>query len=97
MKIAVITAHDSDLPQLLRETDAEVQTLHPNKLEEEKLDFYASFVVLGGGGEVPLLLEPKDRKALEKQINKWKRTFVEYASSIGNVYFHLLRVLDISV
>ncbi|RDW22191.1 hypothetical protein CWR48_00335 [Oceanobacillus arenosus] len=86
-KLVVITAHESDFLQIVKNTKAKVVVIKPSEIADANLDLYDSIAVLGGGDNVPLLLEPRNRRALEEQIKKGKKTFVEYMASIGNVYF----------
>ncbi|MFS0612455.1 hypothetical protein [Lederbergia ruris] len=86
-KIAVVTYHDSDLLELLKENSSELTLILPHDIANFDLDIFDSIAVLGGGDDTPLLLEPKQRLALERQIKLGKKVFAEYISSIGNVYF----------
>lgn len=87
-RIAVITAVESDFLSLLESSGVEVTRVHPSDVANTDLDQFHSIAVLGGGEDSrPLLLAPRDRIALEKQIAKGKKVFAEYIASIGHVYF----------
>lgn len=87
-KIIVFTYDESDLLDLLvKQSATEVMVLPPDKIRQTDLDNFDSIVILGGGKDLPLLLDPRDRKVIEEQIHKGKKTFVEYVASIGHVYF----------
>ncbi|MEH7235329.1 hypothetical protein [Bacillus sp. JJ1562] len=86
-KILVITFYESDFLEVLKSLHEEVTVINPTEIKDTNLDHFDSIAVLGGGNATPLLLDPKNRIALEEQIKKGKRTFVEYVASIGNVYF----------
>lgn len=87
-KLLVITYNDSDLLRIFKKQNVEVTVVKPNEVALTNLDMYYSIAILGGGKDSPLLLNPKDRNALEEQINKGKKVFAEYLASVGNVYFN---------
>lgn len=88
-KMLVVTLHESDLLSVFKAANSEVVVIKPDELSGQNLADYASIALLGGGSDTPMLLLPKDRRALEEQISNGKRVFAEYVASIGDVYFEL--------
>ncbi|WP_249315475.1 hypothetical protein [Bacillus sp. FJAT-49711] len=86
-RLAVITYHESDFLNAIKTMVPEAAIILPHDFTDENLESFDSIALLGGGDEEPLLLEPRQRVALENQIHKGKRVFAEYVASIGNVYF----------
>jgi hypothetical protein len=87
-QLAIVTnSADSDLADILLNSEADTTVLKPTDLRHHQLDQFDSFAILGGTDPHPLLLDPKDRNALEAQIKIGKKVFAEYTASIGNVYF----------
>jgi hypothetical protein len=88
IKLAVITTTaDSDLADILLNSETNTTILKPTDLRHQHLDQFDTFAILGGTDQYPMLLDPRDRKPIEGQIQKGKKVFAEYTASIGNVYF----------
>jgi hypothetical protein len=87
-QLAIITTTaDSDLASVLLNSEADTTILRPTDLRRRQLDQFDSFAILGGTDQHPMLLDPRDRKSIEDQIQNGKKVFAEYTASIGNVYF----------
>lgn len=86
-KVVVFTNKRSDFSNLLVEQSAsEVIVLPTEEITKTDLNDFDGIAILGGVSDEPLLLDPKSRRAIEEQILKGKKTFVEYVASIGHVY-----------
>ncbi len=85
-KIAVITAGASDFLSILMQEEPTVDVLKQQDVISSQLDQYDAIAILGGVSEKPLLFSAHERTVIEAQINKGKKIFAEYVTSIGHVY-----------
>lgn len=83
MKLLIITEQKSELSALLEKSFETADICKPGNLPgQEKLSTYDTFAVLGGCQEEPLKLWPQERLALESQLYRGARFFVEYTAGI---------------
>ena len=90
-KLAVITDEKSDLSLVLEKIGERtgaftVDYINKKKLSEIDLMGFDCYCVLGGISEKPYVLDASSRMVLEKEREKGKKVFIEYALSIGNTY-----------
>jgi len=84
--IAVITETKSDVLEILQLNNVCVKTFQPGNINLTNLDDFDAIAILGGSCDKPILLDCKERMLVEKQLQKGKKIFSEFCSSIGHVH-----------
>jgi len=79
MKLLIITKEQSEFSGLLSESFEECNLCAPGELPDTaELDSYDAFAILGGIDSFPLVLFSDERTALERQLKRGAKFFVEY-------------------
>ena len=86
-KLLVITAEESVLSMLLRDSFAHCDVIGVEQVLHTDLDSYDAFALLGGTSEKGITLLTPIRKALDEQIFKGKKFFAEFVHGIAQVSF----------
>lgn len=84
--IGVVTAEESDMLDVLRQSKLRVRVFKPGTITKHALDSCFAVAIIGGTQEKPLVLHPAERVEVEAHIAKGAKVLSEYCESIGNLY-----------
>lgn len=81
MRLLIISRKKSELARLLKEAFPSCDFWRPGKLPKD-LDRYDAFALIGGVDALPLELWADEREALERQLKRGAKFFVEYTAGL---------------